>query len=118
MDRGRGASKGGRGTSAKRGGASGAASTQEKPKREAILDLSKYVGTRVKVTFTGGRQVTGVLKGFDQLLNLVLDQVNEEPTELQLEPRALGLAVVRGPTVTLIAPADGFEEIEDPFAEG
>lgn len=97
---GRGASRGARGGSAKRGGGAGPSSTQEKPKREAILDLSKYVGTRVKVTFTGGRQglrlsfdaqkrlvylcsvVIGELKGFDQLLNLVLDQVEEEPSGL------------------------------------
>jgi len=76
--------------------------------------------------------VSGILKGFDQLLNLVLDQVEEEPsgkasnhqstlpltsfTEFQQTPRQLGLAVVRGPTVTLISPAEGFEEIADPFA--
>jgi U6 snRNA-associated Sm-like protein LSm7 len=53
---GRGSSRGGRGGPAKRGGGPGGASSQEKPKREAILDLSKYVGTKVRVTFTGGRQ--------------------------------------------------------------
>lgn len=37
--------------------------------------------------------------------------------DVQQKPRSLGLAVVRGPTVTLIAPVDGFEEIADPFAE-
>ena len=31
----------------------------------------------VRVKFTGGREVTGVLKGYDQLLNLVLDDVRE-----------------------------------------
>ena len=66
----------------------------DKPKREAILDLSKYANQRIRVKFTGGREgmrhsandyvicstiklVTGVLKGFDQLLNLVLDEVEE-----------------------------------------
>jgi len=49
----------------------------DKPKREAILDLSKYVNENIRVKFTGGREVTGVLKGFDQLLNLVLDDVQE-----------------------------------------
>ncbi|KAG8803731.1 Sm-like protein lsm7 [Serendipita sp. 398] len=61
--------------------------------------------------------VVGILKGFDQLLNLVLDQVEEEQSEIQQTSRVLGLAVVRGPTVTLITPADGYEEIADPFAE-
>jgi len=68
----------------------------DKPKREAILDLSKYVNERIRVKFTGGREgksllqpevsicqrynplVTGILKGYDQLLNLVLDEVQEE----------------------------------------
>ncbi|KAI9069947.1 hypothetical protein FKP32DRAFT_27994, partial [Trametes sanguinea] len=42
--------------------------TMDKPKREAILDLAKYVNERIRVKFTGGREVTGVLKGYDQLL--------------------------------------------------
>ena len=29
------------------------------------------------VKFSGGREVTGTLKGFDQLMNLVLDDVEE-----------------------------------------
>jgi U6 snRNA-associated Sm-like protein LSm7 len=29
------------------------------------------------VKFNGGREVTGQLKGFDQLMNLVLDDVKE-----------------------------------------
>ena len=35
------------------GGPPGAA---DKPKREAILDLSKYVDERIRVKFTGGRE--------------------------------------------------------------
>jgi hypothetical protein len=30
----------------------------DKPKREAILDLSKYVNERIRVKFTGGREGT------------------------------------------------------------
>lgn len=29
--------------------------------------------------------------------------------------RALGLVVLRGPTITLLSPVDGSEEIENPF---
>ncbi|KAF9528869.1 hypothetical protein CPB83DRAFT_835591 [Crepidotus variabilis] len=123
-DRGRGAS-GGRGGSG-RGGpvrrppggphaqlASGPPG--EKPKREAILDLSKYVDERIRVKFTGGREVTGILKGFDQLLNLVLDDVTEELQQPEPHIRKLGLAVLRGPTITVLNPVDGFEEIANPF---
>jgi hypothetical protein len=30
----------------------------DKPKREAILDLSKYANERIRVKFTGGREGT------------------------------------------------------------
>ena len=88
--------------------------------------------------------VTGVLKGYDQLLNLVLDEVQEIlqtggcpsatrtrktahtrsrlhfdllPPVPEGEPavRNLGLVVLRGPTITLLSPVDGFEEIANPF---
>ncbi|OSD03643.1 U6 snRNA-associated Sm-like protein LSm7 [Trametes coccinea BRFM310] len=90
----------------------------DKPKREAILDLAKYVNERIRVKFTGGREVTGVLKGYDQLLNLVLDEVQENlqaVPEGQPATRNLGLVVLRGPTITLLSPVDGFEEIANPF---
>lgn len=37
---------------------------------------------------------------------------------LEPEPhkRTLGLVVLRGPTITLLSPVDGSEEIENPFA--
>lgn len=47
------------------------------PRREAILDLNRYKDQQIRVKFTGGRQVVGTLKGFDQLMNLVLDNVTE-----------------------------------------
>ncbi|KAG8761319.1 Sm-like protein lsm7, partial [Ceratobasidium sp. 423] len=112
-DRARGAGRGRggpRGGSASRGGAPAA----DKPRREAILDLSKYQDERIRVKFTGGRQVTGVLKGYDQLLNLVLDDVQEERQEPTPHTRTLGLAVLRGPTITILSPVDGSEEIENP----
>ena len=33
-----------------------AAQNADKPRREAILDLSKYVDERIRVKFTGGRE--------------------------------------------------------------
>ncbi|KAK7055350.1 hypothetical protein R3P38DRAFT_2846547 [Favolaschia claudopus] len=121
-DRARGASRGGnlRGGPGLRGGPrgggpGGSLPTMDKPKREAILDLSKYVNERIRVKFTGGREVNGVLKGYDQLLNLVLDEVEEEILEPEPHRRSLGLAVLRGPTITLVSPVDGSEEIANPF---
>jgi len=108
----RGAARGGR-----HGGPQGPQPTMDKPRREAILDLSKYVNERIRVKFTGGREVIGILKGFDQLLNLVLDEVEEQIQEPEPHTRTLGLTVLRGPTITLLSPVDGSEEIANPFAE-
>lgn len=81
------------------GGAQQQQQQQEKPKKENILDLSKYMDKEVNVKFNGGREsesllispnvsgfsglsdelvaVSGILKGYDQLMNLVLDDVKE-----------------------------------------
>jgi len=118
-DRGRGGRGGGnahRGAPSNRGRSGGPSGSGDKPKREAILDLSKYQDQKIRVKFTGGREVQGVLKGFDQLLNLVLDDVEELVSDVCPEQRSLGLAVLRGPTITLLSPVDGSEEIANPFA--
>ncbi|RAL15723.1 putative small nuclear ribonucleoprotein (LSM7) [Aspergillus homomorphus CBS 101889] len=126
--RGRGGGYGDRsgGRGARSGGASGGANReqqqqqqQEKPKKENILDLNKYMDKEVRVKFNGGREVTGVLKGYDQLMNLVLDDVKEgmRDDEGNETTRSLGLIVARGTLIVLISPADGSEEIANPFVQ-
>lgn len=44
---------------------------------KVILDLSRYSDKSVIVRMAGGRQVRGTLKGWDPLLNLVLDDACE-----------------------------------------
>ena len=39
--------------------------------------MSKYLDKPIRVKFSGGRESSGILKGFDQLLNLVLDNTTE-----------------------------------------
>lgn len=87
----------------------------------------------------------GTLKGYDQLMNLVLDDVDEMlrgelfyafPHSAKSVPftttaklttldendnpstRPLGLLVARGTLLTSISPADGSEEISNPFLGG
>lgn len=62
-------------------------------------------------------EVVGTLKGYDQLMNLVMDDVEEilhNPTngDSTGDRRSLGLAVMRGTNLTLISPVNGFEMIE------
>ncbi|ODV65304.1 putative U6 snRNA-associated Sm-like protein [Hyphopichia burtonii NRRL Y-1933] len=95
---------------------------QEGPKREAILDLNKYKDQQVRVRFIGGREVVGLLKGFDSLMNLVLEEVvetirdPEDDSVLTSETRQLGLVVIRGPALLTISPVDGTQVIENPYA--
>lgn len=46
-------------------------------RKENVLDLSKFMDKGVTVKLSGGRVVTGQLKGYDQLLNIVLDEARE-----------------------------------------
>lgn len=73
--------------------------------------------------FSGGREVSGILKGFDPLVNLVLDNTLEylrdpdEPMKLTEDTRTLGLVVCRGTSIVLICPVDGMEAIANPFVQ-
>lgn len=91
----------------------------ERPKKENILDLSKYMDKEITVKFNGGREVVGTLKGYDQLMNLVLDDVKEvmRDDEGNESSRPLGLIVARGTLLVLISPVDGSEEIANPFVQ-
>ncbi|KAM0799642.1 hypothetical protein BDR22DRAFT_854908 [Usnea florida] len=113
---GRGAGERGRGGGG-RGGAGGHTQGAEKPKKENILDLAKYMDKEIIVKFNGGREIQGTLKGHDQLMNLVLDDVQEmlRDDEGNTSTRSLGLIVARGTLLVLISPLDGSEEIANPF---
>ena len=46
-------------------------------------DLKKYMEKRLSLTLNAKRHVTGILRGFDHFMNLVLDEAVEDvsPTE-------------------------------------
>ncbi|KAG7291530.1 Sm-like protein lsm7 [Staphylotrichum longicolle] len=127
---GRGGPRGGRGGHGGRGGAAGGGGPaggagngqdkdKERPKKENILDLKKYMDKRITVKFNGGREATGVLKGYDALMNLVLDEVEEllRDDEGNEMTRPLGLVVVRGTLLVVVSPVDGSEVIANPFLQ-
>ena len=66
------------------------------------------INARVRVKFAGGREMVGVLKGYDQLLNVVLDETVEymrdaaDATRITETTRGLGLVVCRGPNITCV----------------
>jgi len=90
----------------------------EKQMNRQVLDLTPHLNKEVVVKFQGGREVTGVLRGYDQLVNLVLEDAVEsfgEDTTKTL--RKLGKVVCRGNLVSVVCPKDGFEEIQNPFLQ-
>ena len=99
---------------------SGDAATERK-KKESILDMSRFIDKQIRVKFAGGRECSGLLKGYDPLLNIVLDDTIEylrdpdDAYKLTQDTRHLGLVVCRGTAVTLICPMDGMESIANPF---
>ncbi|KAL8773334.1 MAG: hypothetical protein Q9209_001728 [Squamulea sp. 1 TL-2023] len=119
--RGKGGGGGGDHRGGRGGGVRGGASQNqaEKPKKENILDLTKYMDKEITVKFNGGREVIGILKGYDQLMNLVLDDVKETLRDDagNETTRPLGLIVARGTLLVLISPLDGSEQIENPFTQ-
>ena len=65
--------------------------------------LSEYLNTDVLVKLKGGRTVKGVLKSYDQHLNLILAEAEEISSKGS--SRSLGLILVRGDNVVMISPA-------------
>ena len=59
---------------------------------------------RLSVKLNGNRRVSGVLRGFDQYMNLVLDEAVEElSAQERLE---IGMVVLRGNSVVMIEPLE------------
>jgi small nuclear ribonucleoprotein len=64
--------------------------------------LEESIGKIVLVRLKGGKSIRGRLKGFDQHLNLVLDET-QDTTRVE-DVKQLGLIIVRGDNVILISP--------------
>jgi small nuclear ribonucleoprotein len=64
--------------------------------------MEDSLGRIVLVRLRGGRKLRGKLKGFDQHLNLVLEET-EETTDAEKVKR-LGVIIVRGDNVVIISP--------------
>lgn len=56
-------------------------------------ELKKFMEKRLAIKLNGNRKISGVLRGFDQFMNLVLDETVEEVSAA--ERNEIGM-VVRG----------------------
>lgn len=62
-------------------------------------DLRKFMDLRVDLRLNANRHIAGVLKGYDQFLNIVLDNAIEIISKD--EKRELGTIVIRGNSVVM-----------------
>ena len=68
----------------------------------AVKVLDESINKKVLIKLKNGKTITGMLQGFDQHMNLLLDQSEEIPSEG--DSKSLGSIVVRGDNVVMISP--------------
>ncbi|XP_045164207.1 U6 snRNA-associated Sm-like protein LSm8 [Mercenaria mercenaria] len=70
--------------------------------------LESYVNKTVSIVTADGRIIVGMLKGFDQTINLILDESHERvySNSEGVEQVILGLYIVRGDNVAVIGEVD------------
>ncbi|CAB3383959.1 U6 snRNA-associated Sm-like protein LSm8 [Cloeon dipterum] len=70
--------------------------------------LDSYVNHTVSIITQDGRIFVGTLKGFDQTINLILDESHERVFSATsgVEQVVLGLHIIRGDNVALIGEID------------
>ncbi|XP_022199631.1 U6 snRNA-associated Sm-like protein LSm8 [Nilaparvata lugens] len=70
--------------------------------------LESYVNHTVSIVTSDGRNFVGTLKGFDQTINLILDDSHERVYSMTqgVEQVVLGLHIIRGDNVAIIGEMD------------
>lgn len=67
-------------------------------------ELKKYMDKKLSLKLNGSRTVTGILRGFDPFMNLVVDEAIEEAKTG--EKNSIGMVVVRGNSIVLLESLD------------
>mmetsp|Transcript_6479 Transcript_6479/g.16599 ORF Transcript_6479/g.16599 Transcript_6479/m.16599 type:complete len:93 (-) Transcript_6479:492-770(-) len=70
--------------------------------------MDQYVNKTVTVVTQDGRVIVGMMKGYDQYTNLILDECHERvfSTDLGVQSVVLGLYIVRGDNIAVIGEVD------------
>ncbi|KAJ1906659.1 hypothetical protein IWQ60_009217 [Tieghemiomyces parasiticus] len=82
------------------------ASTGPAVSKAAVPELKSYMEKRLMLQINGRRRVSGVLRGYDPFMNVVLDDAKDETAADA--PQDLGMIVVRGNSIELM---EGLEQI-------
>ncbi|KAG0677963.1 Sm-like protein lsm7 [Pichia californica] len=89
------------------------------PRRGPIIDLEPVLNKQVYVKLSGGREVEGKLSGYDQLMNLVIEDATvKTPSYISYfkvdEEIKLQKIVIIGRLLVSLEPMDGYEVISNP----
>lgn len=70
--------------------------------------LESYINHTVSIITADGRNFIGTLKGFDQTINIILDESHERvySTSSGIEQIVLGLHIIRGDNIAVIGLID------------
>eukprot|EP00884_Botryococcus_braunii_P019099 jgi/Botrbrau1/5873/Bobra.0366s0052.2 len=60
-------------------------------------ELKNFMDKKLQIALNANRQVSGVLRGFDQFMNLVLDNAVDDKMKTDI-----GMVVIRGNSVVMI----------------
>jgi len=72
------------------------------------LALESFVNHTVSVITADGRNIVGTLKGFDQAINVILDDSHERvySNSQGVEQVVLGLYIIRGDNIAVVGEID------------
>eukprot|EP00041_Stephanoeca_diplocostata_P006329 m.80659 g.80659 ORF g.80659 m.80659 type:complete len:76 (-) comp16304_c0_seq1:325-552(-) len=62
-------------------------------------ELKKFMDKRVQLKLNANRTISGILRGFDPFMNIVVDQTVEESAPDKPE---IGMVVIRGNSIVLL----------------
>jgi len=70
--------------------------------------LESYVNNTVSIITADGRNFVGTLKGYDQTINIILDESHERVFSVNngIEQVVLGLHIIRGDNIAVIGQID------------
>ncbi|CAO3673272.1 hypothetical protein INT44_007974 [Umbelopsis vinacea] len=68
--------------------------------KTATPELKKYMDKRLSLQLNGSRRVTGILRGYDPFMNVVLDDTIEEVSAT--EKHNIGMVVIRGNSIVIL----------------
>ncbi|KAG5460058.1 MAG: hypothetical protein BJ554DRAFT_7939 [Olpidium bornovanus] len=68
--------------------------------KTATPELKKYMDKRLFIQLNGQRRLTGVLRGYDPFMNLVVDDAVEELSPS--EKHNIGMVIIRGNSVVIM----------------